>query len=210
MNSADAPRKSGLRSGLLAASSILVVGFGYLTQLHLAAALLCLAACLLPVLYWVWEAGAGDVNRVFGFRGCGWSWLAGAILAGLAFAILLRWHEGSQLIPMGIKPFIIMAGLIGLTEELLFRGYFMGRFAQWLGPVVGVFLAAVLHTTYKVAIFIPTSSVDLVFLESLTLVVGLLLGWVRHASHSVWPCALFHIVFDLWVYGDRLTPWWVW
>ena len=103
-----------------------------------------------------------------------------------------------------------MALLIGLTEELIFRGYFYGRFQIWLGPVWAIMISASLHTGYKVALFATSPSVNLVFLGSLTLIAGLLLGWTRKSSGSLWPCVMFHVAFDFWVYGDKATPWWVW
>lgn len=104
-----------------------------------------------------------------------------------------------------------MAVLVGVTEELLFRGYFFGRLSRWQSATAAIVVSALLHTSYKVAIFIPNNQVgDLFFLGSVTFCAGLILGYWRKASASIWPCIVFHALFDLWVYGDRSTPWWVW
>ncbi len=152
-----------------------------------------------------------ESRRVFAFNGCRWSWILYGAALGIGLAMLLRWQQTHTLHPWPLRPFLMMAVMVGLTEEIVFRGYFLGRFLEWQPPLTAIALSALLHTAYKIALFISTSPADeLLFLGSLTFGAGLLLGYWRKASASIWPCVVFHSLFDLWVYGDRATPWWVW
>ena len=45
------------------------------------------------------------------------------IFLGMLFAILYRWHLGISLFPKSVHFFVLVAALIGCTEELVFRGF---------------------------------------------------------------------------------------
>ncbi len=109
---------------------------------------------------------------------------------------------------MTLRPFAFVAVAIGFTEELIYRGYFYGSFRS--RPVVGIFIAAIAHAGYKTSLFYSFQEIDVLRLGLLTFLIGLFIGYLRMGSRSVLPCLLFHMVFDLWVYGDKFTPWWIW
>ena len=100
--------------------------------------------------------------------------------------------------------------MIGVSEEVIFRGYVLGRMHKVFNSLHSVVIVAVLHSAYKVAIFWPFAAVDLVYLGMMTFIVGLGLGYSRIHSGSLWPALVFHATFDIFVYGDRVTPWWIW
>ncbi|HSH08931.1 MAG TPA: CPBP family intramembrane glutamic endopeptidase [Oceanipulchritudo sp.] len=191
-------------------SALLVILFSYFLHQSRPAALACLVLFLMLLLQWIWKAGKQEINRTFGFHGCAWHWLLALAVLGVGLALRLRWYEGYPVFPTKVSPFLVMAALIGLTEELVFRGYFYGRWMAWSGWGVAVVMAAVLHTAYKVALLASSGTANLVFLGSVTLIAGLVLGLGRKVSGSIWPCVVFHVAFDICVYGDRPTPWWIW
>ena len=109
--------------------------------------------------------------------------------------------------------FVIVACLIGATEELIFRGWLLGK-ARTFGWPTAVVIAAVAHTAYKTALFawpaIP-DAVDLAGISQLTVAGGIVLGLLRAFSGSVLPSLVAHAVFDFVVYRHVAhAPWWVW
>ena len=188
-----------------------MVLFGYLLHQHRIPALIGLAASLLLLAGWMWQASFDELRRTFALSRAPMKLMIAGLLLALAMGMLLRWFQTQTFHPSPLRPFLLISMSIGITEELIFRGYFLGRLAQWWNPLPAVTISAILHSAYKTAIFIPSSPAnDLMFLGGITFAFGVLLGHWRIKSNSLWPCILFHALFDLWVYGDRTTPWWVW
>lgn len=193
---------------ILPALSVLAFSFFLHQQKWLG--LVMLASALVLLLLRLQRMTYEDLLELFAFRACRWHWtLTGAAL-GIGLGLLLRWDQDRILYPSPWTGFIFTAILIGITEELIFRGYFMGLLLMH-HVAYAASTAALLHTVYKLLIFVPyAESVDFVFLGTLTFAVGTFAGWTRKILGSIWPCVAFHALFDLWVYGDRITPWWVW
>ena len=199
----------GLTSTLLAAA--LFVLFGYLLHINKPASLASLFAGLALISSWMWKAPGETLARALGLKQAPPILMAVGAVTGVATAMLLRWFQTKTFHPWPLRSFLIISMSIGATEELIFRGCFLGRFQKWWRPAGAVTAAALTHAAYKTAIFIPSSPVrELATLGGFTFAFGLLLGCWRVKAASVWPCVLFHALFDLWVYGDRTTPWWIW
>jgi membrane protease YdiL (CAAX protease family) len=139
-----------------------------------------------------------------------------AIVLGAIGGILQRQHAG--VVPEtagGPHLFVALACLIGVTEELVYRGWMLGRLSKlgWPAAVAG---AALAHAAYKTALFAwpPPSAgagLDLAAIAAWTLGGGLVLGILRVTSRSVLPAVLAHAVFDAVVYSAfAAPPWWVW
>jgi hypothetical protein len=79
--------------------------------------------------------------------------------------------------------------------------------------VISIFIAAITHTIYKCVLFFSLEAVELVnigFLAIWTLVIGLFLGAMKEFSGSCYVPVIFHVVFDILVYGDgAIDTWWV-
>jgi membrane protease YdiL (CAAX protease family) len=138
-------------------------------------------------------------------------------IAGIIFGMLLglvyNFIKADSMLPPALTRFALIAPLIGITEELVFRGYVQSRSAP-LGVLASVLIAASGHTLYKYFV-ITTVSVDLdTYIPSLillTFLTGIVLGMIRETSRSVIPPALAHGIFDIIVYGGAtLTPVWIW
>lgn len=149
----------------------------------------------------------------------GFSWSAvlfslGGCALGVGAAVLHRRELGLPLLPAGgLEAFAVIACLIGVTEELVYRGWMQGRL-QSLGWPAAVIMAAAAHAAYKSALFAwPTapSEIDCVAMAVRTFLGGVVLGLLRKFSGSVVPSLVAHAVFDLMVYGAVVrAPWWVW
>jgi len=135
------------------------------------------------------------------------------VLLGAGLGVLYRTFWGWPALPGDLGRFALAAGMIGATEELVYRGYVQGRLRR-LGWVAAVVLAALAHTAYKSALFAfpeATVLIDFRFLAAWTFVGGCVFGMLRQFSGSVLPPVAAHVLFDLVVYGDRVeAPWWVW
>lgn len=141
--------------------------------------------------------------------------LIGSLVA-LAAAQLHRLQPGAlPPSPRGVHLWVVLACLIGASEELVYRGWMLGRVSA-LGAPAAVLIAATAHAAYKTALFgLPPGSVaDEFSLRSIALwttLGGIGLGVLRTKSESVLPAMVAHMVFDAAVYsGFPAPPWWVW
>jgi membrane protease YdiL (CAAX protease family) len=141
------------------------------------------------------------------------TWLAVGLIFGGGLGVTYRVVWGLPALPVGLEAFVIVACLVGATEELVYRGYVQGRL-RVLGWPAAVVLAAVAHTAYKTSLFVlPASPVDIdfAFLATWTLAGGIVFGLLREFSRSILPPVAAHAAFDLVVYGAMVqAPWWVW
>lgn len=135
------------------------------------------------------------------------------IVVGLVAAFGYRYYYGLSLIPGSLTVIALVSPLVGMTEELVFRGYLQGR-SQQAGPVVAVFIASTGHTLYKFLVLKSLTvsiAVDFPRLVLFTFLFGLVVGVFRQLSRSVIPALAAHALFDILVYGDfSKMPVWVW
>jgi membrane protease YdiL (CAAX protease family) len=147
----------------------------------------------------------GGRNMVF--------WLLTGAMYGVFLALFYRWYLETEFLPQSFHWFALVAAGIGITEELVFRGYVQGALIRSTG-LFSIVAGTVAHTGYKCCLFLgPASSgtVDIGFLAISTFFAGLLLGILRHFSSSVWPAVIAHALFDILIYGENVNPpWWVW
>jgi membrane protease YdiL (CAAX protease family) len=136
------------------------------------------------------------------------------IIFGMLLGILHNVMKTDALFPAKLTGFAFLAPMIGITEELVFRGFVQSRLAASSGPTASILMSAAGHTLYKYLV-IKTVTMDLhSHLPSLVLLTfgaGLVLGFMRDHSGSIIPPALAHAIFDILVYGGAaLAPVWVW
>jgi membrane protease YdiL (CAAX protease family) len=135
------------------------------------------------------------------------------ITAGILLAVLYRWHLSTSLMPSSIHSFVIVAALIGGTEELVFRGY-LQESVRNINVPFSILFSTSAHTGYKCCLFLSPAmpaDINVGFLALWTFGVGLLFGTVRHLSKSLLPSLTAHVLFDILVYAEFTTaPWWVW
>jgi membrane protease YdiL (CAAX protease family) len=135
------------------------------------------------------------------------------IVVGLIAAWGYRTYYGLSLLPGTLTVIALISPLVGMTEELVFRGYLQGR-SQAAGPVAAVFIAAFGHTLYKFLVLKSMTvsiAVDFPRLVLFTFIFGLVVGIFRQLSRSVFPALAAHALFDILIYGDfSEMPVWVW
>ena len=135
-----------------------------------------------------------------------------SILAAVFFSLLYRYYLHLDLFPTRFITFSFLAAMIGATEEFVFRGYIQSRSREF-GIVLSILIAAMTHTIYKVVLFFSLEAVEMVnigFLAFWTMVIGLVLGVMREFSGSCFIPVIFHVIFDILVYGDgSIETWWV-
>ena len=140
-------------------------------------------------------------------------WILITTIISLALAIYSRIEDGLPAIPSKIGAFVIVAVLIGFVEEVVFRGFVQEGLQYWnkKGAIV---LASVSHAGYKALLFVfPLQHINNSALElfGYTFLAGLLLGYSRYITGSLWPAIIAHCLFDFWLYMEQsVAPWWVW
>jgi membrane protease YdiL (CAAX protease family) len=128
-------------------------------------------------------------------------------------------HRNSLGLPaqpsQSVESFVLVACVIGMTEELIYRGWLFGRIRSAGWPLaVAVAAAAVAHGAYKTALFVwpgVPAAVNLPTILVGTIAGGLLLGLLRASTGSLVPALIAHAAFDFVVYrAVASAPWWVW
>ena len=141
------------------------------------------------------------------------NWIVIAFVFSLALSVYSRIEDGLPAIPSKIGVFVIVAVFIGFVEEVVFRGFVQGAAQRW-SPTGAVILASVSHAGYKGLLFVfPSQLLNNSALElfGYTFLAGLILGYSRKATGSLWPAILAHCFFDFWLYMEQSSaPWWVW
>lgn len=136
-----------------------------------------------------------------------------ALAIGVLLGVLTRNSFDISLFPVRITAVALVAPLVGITEELIFRGYIQGHLSP-IGKFFSVVYASTVHTSYKLLVILSLSvplQFDFFFLVLWTFVGGLLFGILRELSKSSLPPMIAHAVFDVVLYGGLVTaPVWVW
>lgn len=136
-----------------------------------------------------------------------------SIILSVALATWYRISEQMKPLPLSIHWFVILSVLIGATEELIFRGVVQGEAGRW-NTTGAVYLSALAFAGYKALLFIlpaAENETNVFNLFTFTFLAGILLGYARKNSGSLWPCLIAHGIFDLLVYMETAKPpWWVW
>jgi membrane protease YdiL (CAAX protease family) len=134
-------------------------------------------------------------------------------ITGIGLAVLYRVRIGLSFFPVTLTTVAIISPLIGITEELIFRGYIQGRM-KIFGIFISIFLAAAGHAYYKYLVLKSLQTeigTDFVWMILVTFIMGLILGAARENSGSIIPALVWHATFDIIFYGDfQSIPVWVW
>ena len=135
------------------------------------------------------------------------------LICGILLAMFYRWYLGITLLPESLHYFVIIAALIGIIEELVFRGFIQQQVKSINGPF-SILFSTISHTGYKCCLFlapVATTGIDISILAFWTFLFGLLFGTIKHLSKSIIPSLIAHALFDILVYAEFVkAPWWVW
>ena len=132
---------------------------------------------------------------------------------GILMALRCRSISNMALLPRTLTVIAVVAPIIGITEELLFRGFLQGKLSG-INIYTAVILPTFGHTLYKYLILrsLPVAiGIDFLSLVVFTFIAGLMCGVLRVLSKSIIPACVTHATFDILVYGGLSTwPVWVW
>jgi len=135
------------------------------------------------------------------------------IFIGMIPAFCGRYSYDLPDFPASLTIIALVSPLIGITEELFFRGYIQGRL-RIIGVVGSVSVASAAHAVYKLLVLWSVNDlveVNFLALVGLTFGFGLIAGLLRAGSRSVFPALVAHASFDILMYGDFTSmPVWVW
>ena len=87
----------------------------------------------------------------------------------------------------GVAATVAVAAAAGFGEELLFRGLVQTWTVEWCGPVAGVVLASMVFGLAH-----PISPAYVALAGAM----GLWLGWIYHATGSLFAAAVAHGLYD--------------
>lgn len=105
----------------------------------------------------------------------------------------LKMQEPYTLLPRKELNFVILFAILKapLLEELVFRGFLQSTFYRYCSPVWAIFLSSGLftlfHTTYQAS---PTA-------QLYVFCMGLLFGWFRYRTGSVYPGIIAHSINNI-------------
>ncbi len=137
----------------------------------------------------------------------------GGIFIGLLPAFYGRYYYDLPDFPGPLTIIALVSPLIGITEELVFRGYIQGRL-RIIGVVGSISIASAAHAIYKLLVVYSVNDlveVNFLALVGLTFGFGIIAGLLRAGSRSAIPAMVAHASFDLLMYGDFTSmPVWVW
>jgi membrane protease YdiL (CAAX protease family) len=126
---------------------------------------------------------------------------------------IVRDVSGRVIIPATLTNIAIISPVIGIAEELLFRGFILERMRPF-GKIISVLSASAGHSLYKYLVLVSLPfdiGINFPFLITITFIVGLILGAFREVTNSIVPPACAHACFDILVYGEyTAAPVWVW
>ncbi len=173
-------------------------GFGgKLTPRFLAVSAMIVAVATLIAMWVCWSQLKHSLRRVGR-----WWWYPVAICGGLGTALLAGIYTEAL---RGVVPRELLESMVvfdsscdwvvlylwiavapAIMEELLFRGVMMGAYRGVMGPGLALMVTSLM--------FMGLHAMPIVF--PVLLVVGLVLGYLRLRSGSVYPCILLHFVHN--------------
>ena len=161
-------------------------------------------ALTLPVILLTRASGA-DLRSIFIDRTRGrWPILVAIVAFALVFFLAGRGRTAA-FFPvhgtisfsrfLGLAPALVVLVLMnGFREELWFRGLFLKKYARFLSPWSANILAAVIFTSFHVQVQYSASILPFLVM---TLVLGLLFGWLMQRSNSVLAPSILHAATDI-------------
>ena len=131
---------------------------------------------------------------------------------GIAVALYFRYSSQMTVLPLSWHWFLVIGVAIAIAEECMFRGIVQST-AEKMHYQAAPLVAALIHSAYKVTIFIPLANsnpdVTSLFVGSFIAFAGL--GYLKQFANSIVPAIIAHVVFDVLVYAEYThAPWWVW
>jgi membrane protease YdiL (CAAX protease family) len=158
---------------------------------------------VLPIILLV-KASGDKLSSVYIDRTTNWKWLAVGVAGFVLFYYLAARGFSARFFPnngvtlarfLSLTPALLVLVLCnGLREELWFRGLFLKKYGQFLGPLASNLLSALIFTSFHVAV---TYSRSLPLFLAIALIQGLILGYLTQKSGSLLASVIFHAGIDI-------------
>jgi uncharacterized protein len=168
--------------------------------------------CIVVSIVVLIKASGRDLGSLFISRSKSWPVVVVAAIGLLAFYYLAARGRTAAFFPNnGITPsrfvaltpaLLVLVLLNGLREELWFRGLFLKRYGQFLGPWPSNLLTAVVFTSFHVQV---QYALHLLPFLGFTFVLGLFLGYLMQRSGSLIGPVLFHAGSDIPIFVAYLS-----
>ncbi len=129
-----------------------------------------------------------------------------SLTLGVALALITIFLTGkTYAILGGLTPghwlYLAAMAALGFTEELIFRGYLQLRLVDWLGENGGWVASSGVYALWQLPnlIWVEQNPFPLIALRwGMTLVFGLVLGWIMKKTGSIIAPAIYHAIHN-WV-----------
>jgi membrane protease YdiL (CAAX protease family) len=136
-----------------------------------------------------------------------------SLMLGFGLGVITRHAFNLSPLPGQLSWVALLVPFIGITEELIFRGFIQGH-VRPSGRLFAMLFATTGHTLYKVAVIasLPEpAQFNIQFLVIWTFIGSLVFSLLKELSGSVIPSAIAHGSFDIILYGGfTMVPFWVW
>jgi len=95
--------------------------------------------------------------------------------------------------------------IVGITEEIMFRGFILGKLREWMNfgkaNIIQAVLFALIHIPYWIVFskenFATGSIIEYLLSIGSVFVIGLIMGYLTKKTNSLWPAILSHSFGDL-------------
>lgn len=139
-------------------------------------------------------------------RSIGWHQvlLRPSLQMGFAMAVLTIFLRNRVMDVLGglatpTLSILLLAVLLAVAEETIFRGYIQMRLTWWLGQNLGLAITSALFTLWHAVPWMRTQPLETtLILAGLTFVQGLVLGWIMRKSGHVLAPTLYRSV-SIWM-----------
>lgn len=136
------------------------------------------------------------LNKRIGRRD--WKFIGLAILFFIIYDVGYFFYYKQIDFHWSLSFFINAVLLAGVTEEVVFRGFFLQKFSSflkfWPANALTALLFALIHLPYWFAVG------KIVVVPYYVFTFGLAMGYLMRKSKSLWPCIIVHSLHNLFIF----------
>jgi uncharacterized protein len=129
-------------------------------------------------------------------KGLTWGLVIGFIY--IAFLLLKDYFLGDKSLNFNIGIHYWLGGLlIGLIEEIPFRGFLLQKIEENMGFWKANLISSILFTVHHYPKWIYQGTGGMILNSVTVLIVGLIFGYVFKKTKSLWSVVILHSIYDL-------------
>lgn len=151
---------------------------------------------VIAALRWWRQSGLAVRADPAGLRLFGWIVIVPLLIVGGLWSYIATQSDGTPRIP-GFGTIALLAILIGVFEETLFRGVLFHGLRQRLGPGAAVVMSALLFGGFHLVNAVFGQSLFLTVIQIATATaLGLFLAAIVLQTRTIWPAVALHALWD--------------